>query len=378
MDFSLSEEQAMLADSISRFIDTDYDFDTRQKIAESDGGFSPEMWRTFAELGWTAVPFAEDDGGLDGGPVELMLMMEQFGRGLVVEPFLANIVLAGGVLRRVANDGQKARWMAPLIAGELQAAFAVVEPQSRFDVANTASTAEANGNGYRLNGAKSMVLNGDAAELLIVPARTSGDQVDQGGITLFAIPADTPGVARTSYATVDGLQAAEIVLADVQVAEDSVLGQIGNAFETIAAVIDDATLAISAEALGIMQTMHDKTVEYSKSRVQFGVPIGSFQALQHRMVDNLMACEQTRSLLYWCVMLNLSDDPQFRSAVSALKYQVGTAGIKVAEEAVQLHGGMGVTWELDIAHFLKRMTAINIMFGNADHHLDRYVAASDA
>ena len=378
MDFSLSEEQAMLADSISRFIDTDYDFDTRQKIAASDGGFSPKMWRTFAELGWTAVPFAESDGGLDGGPVELMLMMEQFGRGLVVEPFLANIVLAGGVLRRIANAEQKARWLAPLIAGDLQAAFAVVEPQSRFDVANTASIAEASGDGYRLNGAKSVVLNGGAADLLVVPARTSGSQVDQGGITLFAIPADTRGVTRTSYTTVDGLQAAEIFLADVTVSKDAVLGEIGNAFETIATVIDEATLAVSAEALGIMQIMHDRTVEYSKSRVQFGVPIGSFQALQHRMVDSLMACEQSRSLLYWCVMLNLSDDPRYRSAISALKYQVGTAGVKVAEEAVQIHGGMGVTWELDIAHYLKRMTAINIMFGNADYHLDRYVAAGDA
>jgi alkylation response protein AidB-like acyl-CoA dehydrogenase len=378
MDFSLSEEQAMLADSIGRFINTDYDFETRQKIAAGDGGFSTEMWRSFAELGWTAVPFAEEDGGLDGGPVELMLMMEQFGRGLVVEPFLANIVLAGGVLRRVADAEQKARWLTPLIAGDLQAAFAVVEPQSRYNIANTATTAEAMGDGHVLHGAKSFVLNGGAADLLIVPARTSGSQTDQSGITLFAVPADTTGINKKAYATVDGLQAAEISLADVQVTKDMVLGEVDMAYETINAVVDEATLAVSAEALGIMQIMHDKTVEYSKSRVQFGVPIGSFQALQHRMVDTLMACEQSRSLLYWCVMLNLSGDPQFQSAVSALKYQVGTAGVKVAEEAVQLHGGMGVTWELDIAHFLKRMTAINIMFGNADFHLDRYVALSAA
>jgi alkylation response protein AidB-like acyl-CoA dehydrogenase len=377
MDFSLSEEQSMLADSIGRFISTDYDFETRQKIAASDSGFSRDMWRTFAELGWTAVPFAEADGGLDGGPVELMLMMEQFGRGLVVEPFLANIVLAGGVLRRGANAEQKAKWLAPLIEGDLQAAFAFIEPQSRYDVANTATKADANDDGYVLNGTKSLVLNGAAAELLIIPARTSGGQSDESGITLFAIPAGSAGIERKGYATVDGLQAAEIILTDVQVATDDVLGEVNNALETIVSVIDEATLAISAEAMGIMQVMHDKTVEYSKNRVQFGVPIGSFQALQHRMVDTLMACEQSRSLLYWCVMLNLSGDPQFRSAISALKYQVGTTGIKVAEEAVQLHGGMGVTWELDIAHFLKRMTAINIMFGNADFHLDRYIALND-
>lgn len=377
MDFSLSEEQAMLADSVGRFISTDYDFETRQKIAASDGGFSHDMWRTFAELGWTAVPFAEDDGGLDGGPVELMLMMEQFGRGLVVEPFLANIVLAGGILRRAANAEQKSKWLAPLIEGDLQAGFAFIEPQSRYDVANTVTRADSNDDGYVLNGSKSFVLNGSAAELLIVPARTSGGQSDESGITLFAIPAVSAGIERKGYATVDGLQAAEISLTNVKTSRDDVLGEVDNALDTVVSVLDEATLAVSAEAMGIMQIMHDKTVEYTKSRVQFGVPIGSFQALQHRMVDTLMACEQSRSLLYWCVMLNLSDDPQFRGAVSALKHQVGTAGIKVAEEAVQLHGGMGVTWELDIAHFFKRMTAINIMFGNADFHLDRYIALND-
>lgn len=376
MDFSLSEEQTMLADSISRFIDVDYTFEKRQEFAARESGYSDEMWRTFAELGWTAVPFAEQDGGLDGGPVEQMLVMEQFGRGLVVEPYLANVILAGGVLRRVASDEQKAKWLSPLIEGEFQAALAFAEPQSRYTSANVMTTARRDGDHYVLSGQKSFVLNGDNAQMIVVPARTSGEQRDEAGITLFAAPADADGVVRQGYATVDGLRAAEIQLDNVLVPADCVLGQENDGYPTLSGVIDDATLAISAEAMGIMQTLHDKTVEYTKSRVQFGVPIGSFQALQHRMVDTLMFCEQSRSLLYWCVMLNDAGDPQAQRAISALKYQIGTAGIKVAQEAVQLHGGMGVTWDLDIAHYFKRITAIDLMFGNADHHLDRFIASS--
>jgi len=377
MDFSLTEEQTMLADSIARFIDADYDFDSRQKIAGSGIGYSQDMWNTFVELGWTAVPFAEDDGGLNGGPIEQMLMMEQFGRGLVVEPYLANIVLAGGVLRRVATDEQKADWLTPIIGGELQATLAFAEPQGRYDSSNILCSARKQGDSYLLNGRKTMVLNGDNCELIIIPVRTSGEQCDDEGITLLAVRGDADGLTRTGYATVDGLHAAELQLTDVSVSTDNVLGEVGNGYLTLRDVIDEATLALSAEAMGIMQTMHDKTVEYSRNRVQFGVPIGTFQALQHRMVDTLMSCEQSRSLLYWCVMLSAAGSPETRKAISALKYQVGTAGIKVAQEAVQLHGGMGVTWEMDIAHYFKRITAINMMFGNADHHLDRYIALSD-
>ena len=376
MDFSLSEEQTMLADSITRFIDTDYDFARRQENAGSEIGYSVEMWRTFADLGWTAVPFAEEDGGLDGGPIEQMLMMEQFGRGLVVEPYMANVILAGGVLRRIANDEQKSNWLGPLIGGELQATLAFAEPQSRYNTANIVTTARKDGDSYLLDGQKTLVLNGDTANLIIIPARTSGNQSDETGITLFAVPGDADGLNRKGYATVDGLRAAELHLDNVRVDASNRLGEDDNGFPALSGVIDEATLAISAEAMGIMQTMHDKTVEYSKNRVQFGVPISSFQALQHRMVDTLMSCEQSRSLLYWGIMLSNSGDPEANKAISALKYQVGTAGIKVAQEAVQIHGGMGVTWDLDIAHYFKRMTAIDLMFGNADHHLDRFMAFS--
>lgn len=366
----------MLVDSVSRFIDSQYDFETRQKIAADDADLSDKMWQRFVELGWIAVLFPEADGGLDGGPVELALMMEQFGRGLVVEPFLANVVLGGGILSRAASAEQKNAWLTPMIAGEQQLALAYAEPQGRFDLSDTRLTATPSGDGFVLNGTKALVLNGSDAHTLIVSARTAGGQTDSAGITLFAVDSLAPGISRRAYRTVDAHRAAEIRFADVQVAGHQVIGELDDGFDVLQQVVDEATLAVSAEAVGIMQTMHDKTVEYSKSRVQFGVPVGSFQALQHRMVDTMISCEQSRSLMYWCLMLATDDDSGAARAVSALKYQVGTAGIDVAREAVQLHGGMGVTWELDIAHYFKRISAIDVLFGNADYHLDRYASLS--
>lgn len=376
MDFALTEEQGMLQDSVSRFIDNDYDFEKRQKIAESEAGYSAELWGTFAELGWTSVPFAEEDGGFGGGPIELMLMMEQFGRGLVVEPFLANVVLAGGVLRRVADAEQKTQWLSPIIDGSRQAAFAFAEPQSRHVLADVKTTAVESDDGYRLNGKKALVINGGRADFIIVVARSSGDQKDESGLSLFVVDAAAQGVSRHSYPMVDGHQAAEITLQDVLVPATACLGEAGNAFATIQSVIDEATLAVCAEASGIMQAMLSRTLEYAKNRVQFGVPIGSFQALQHRMVDMLMACEQTRSLLLWAAMVNSEGGEDAARSISALKYLIGTSGRKVGQEAVQIHGGMGVSWEVDVAHYFKRLTAIEILFGNADFHLTRYIESS--
>ncbi len=379
MDFSLTDEQSMLVDSVARFIDNDYDFATRQKIAQSDQGFSADVWRTFADLGWTAMPFPEEDGGLGGGTIELMLLMQHFGRGLVVEPYLANAVLAGGILRRCADTAQKKRWLSPLIGGELQASLAFMEPQSRFNIADITTTATANGSDFVLDGHKSLVFHGASADLLLIPARTSGEQRDQAGISIFAIAGDAEGVERQAYPTVDGHRAAEIRLRSVRVNSESLLGTPGTGYAGLQETIDDATLAVSAEALGILRALHEKTVDYAKNRIQFGVPIGTFQALQHRMVDSLMGCEQCQSLLYWAAMRTELGGSAARSAVSALKYQIGTSGRQIAREAVQIHGGMGVTWELDIAHLFKRFTAIETLFGNADFHLDRYVQlASDA
>jgi len=371
MDFSLNEVQAMLDDSVEKFISNDYDFETRQKYAGSEQGFSAEVWQMFAELGWTAVPFSEEDGGFGGSPIDLIVLMLRFGKGLIVEPYLANIVLAGGVLRRAANTEQKERWLQPIIAGELQAALAFVEPQNRYDVSNVATAAQADGDDWIINGSKGVVLNGGNAELLIVPARTSGDQTDENGITLFAVAADTAGIFRNVYPTVDGLQAAEIRFDEVRVTNDARLGETGKGFATLEATMDDATLAVAAEAVGIMQIMTDKTVEYSKNRMQFGVPISSFQALQHRMVDMFTDCEQSYSLLIRAAMLASQGSEDASQAISAIKYQVGTAGRKVGQEAVQIHGGMGVSWDLDIAHYFKRLTVIDQLLGNADWHLDR-------
>jgi alkylation response protein AidB-like acyl-CoA dehydrogenase len=371
MDFSLNEIQAMLDDSVEKFIANDYDFETRQKYSGSEQGFSPEVWQTFAELGWTAVPFSEEDGGFGGGPIDLMVLMLRFGKGLIVEPYLANVVLAGGVMRRAASGAQKEQWLQPIMGGELQAALAFVEPQSRYDVSNIATTATADGDAWVLNGTKGVVLNGGNADLLIVPARTSGEQTSADGITLFAVPGDAKGLSRNAYATVDGHQAAEITLDKVKVDGNAVLGEVDNGFETLDVVIDDATLAVCGEAVGIMQIMTEKTIEYSKNRMQFGVPIGSFQALQHRMVDMFTECEQSYSLLIWATMVAAQGGDEAKRAISSIKHQVGTVGRKVGQEAVQIHGGMGVSWELDIAHYFKRLTVIDQMFGNADWHLDR-------
>lgn len=376
MDFSVTEEQTMLADSVARFIDNDYDFETRQRLAASEAGFSPEFWQMFADLGWTAVLFGEEDGGLSGGPVEMTLLMEQFGRGLVVEPFLATVILAGGILKRAASPAQKERWLTPLIAGEIHAALAFIEPQSRFDLCDVATVATVDGDAFILNGKKAVVLNGGRADLLIVPARTSGQQSDRDGITLFALEPDAGEIGRRVYPTFDGHQAAEIHLQEVRLDAGAVLGRVGRGYDALQATIDDATLAVSAEAHGIIRSLHTKTVDYSKNRIQFGVPIGSFQALQHRMVDMLIACEQIQSLLLWATMTAASGNPQARQAISALKYQIGTAGRVVAQDAVQMHGGMGVSWELDIAHYFKRFSAIELLFGNADFHLDRFVDLS--
>jgi alkylation response protein AidB-like acyl-CoA dehydrogenase len=377
MDFSLNEVQLMLADSIEKYVANDYDFESRQKYSASETGYSKDVWQTFAELGWTAVPFSEEDGGYGGDPVDLMLVMERLGRGLIVEPYLVNIVMAGGILKRSADDKQKTKWLAPLVGGELQATLTFVEPQARYEINDVATTAVRSGDSWVLNGRKGYVLNGGNSDLIIVPARTAGGRHDQNGITLFALPSDTAGVSIQAYETVDGQRAAEIDLNNVDLLSENILGEIDSGFETLQSAIDDATLAVCAEAVGIMSVLTEKTIEYTKSRVQFGVPISSFQALQHRMVEMYTACEQSRSLMMWAAMTAAEGGEDTRKAIHSLKYQIGVAGTRVGEEAVQIHGGMGVTWELDVAHYFKRLTAINLMFGNADWHLDRLSGAGD-
>ena len=377
MDLSISEEQSAIRDVISRFIENEYDFEKRMSIAEGDSAFDSDVYNFFVEQGFTAIPFSEEDGGLNGGPVETMLIMKEIGRGLVLEPYLENVILAGGILKRLATDEQKSKWLSKIINGELQSTLAFTEPQSRFNLNDVATVAKENGDKVIINGKKSFVLNGKEADIIIVPARTSGSQTETEGISLFVVESDLPGISKNNYKSVDGHSASEITFKNVEVNKDNLLGEIGKGYQTLESTIDDATLAVCAEATGIMKSLHDKTVEYSKNRVQFGVPIGGFQALQHRMVDTLMACEETESILLWALTTNQDDSSSLKKAISGLKYQIGTAGKHVGQEAVQLHGGMGISWELDIAHFFKRLSSIEILFGNADFHMKRFLTLSN-
>ena len=377
MDLSISEEQSAIRDVISRFIENEYDFEKRMSIAEGDSAFDSDVYNFFVEQGFTAIPFSEEDGGLNGGPVETMLIMKEIGRGLVLEPYLENVILAGGVLKRLATDEQKSKWLSKIINGELQSTLAFTEPQSRFNLNDVATIAKDNGDRVIINGKKSFVLNGKEADIIIVPVRTSGSQTEAEGISLFVVESDLPGITKNNYKTVDGHSASEIIFKNVEVNKDNLLGELGKGYQTLESTIDDAILAVCAEATGIMKSLHDKTVEYSKNRVQFGVPIGGFQALQHRMVDTLMACEETESILLWALTTNQDDSSSLKKAISGLKYQIGTAGKHVGQEAVQLHGGMGISWELDIAHFFKRLSSIEILFGNADFHMKRFLMLSN-
>ena len=326
MDLSISEEQSAIRDVISRFIENEYDFEKRMSIAEGDSAFDSDVYNFFVEQGFTAIPFSEEDGGLNGGPVETMLIMKEIGRGLVLEPYLENVILAGGVLKRLATDEQKSKWLTNIINGELQSTLAFTEPQSRFNLNDVATVAKVNGDKVIINGKKSFVLNGKEADIIIVPVRTSGSQTEAEGISLFIVESDTSGILKNNYKTVDGHSASEITFKNVEVSKDNLLGEIGKGYQALESTVDDAILAVCAEATGIMKSLHDKTVEYSKNRVQFGVPIGGFQALQHRMVDTLMACEETESILLWALTTSQDDSSSLKKAISGLKYQIGTAG----------------------------------------------------
>lgn len=372
MDFSYSEEQQMLRDSIAKFINQDYDFDTRRKIVESEAGYSKENWKLFAELGWLMVPFKEEDGGLGGTAVDVVGLMEELGKGIVVEPILPTVILGGGLIAEAGNAEQKEALLGSLMEGNLQLAFAFAEPQSRYNLADVTTKAEKVGDGYKINGHKAAVLNGNNADKIIVAVRTSGDQRDQDGISLLIVDADTQGLHKRPYETVDGQQGAEISFKDVTVPAANLLGEEGKALPVIETVIDRAALAVSAEAVGAMEVTYKKTVEYTKTRKQFGVPIAVFQALQHRMAEMFMEHEQAKSIMLMAAMKCDSAGGVDRKAVSAAKSRIGKAARQVGQEAIQLHGGIGVTEELDVGHYFKRLTAIQFIFGSTDYHTQRF------
>ena len=373
MDFSFSEEQTLLKESIERFIQNDYGFNERQQTVKSEADFNIGHWQTFAELGWLAVPFAEEDGGFGGGPVESIAMWEQFGRGLLVEPLLATVVLAGGALRLAGTKAQKQAALSGIINGESQAALAFAEPQGRYNLADLTTTAARHNGGWRLNGYKAVALNGPSADWLVVSARSAGAQRDGAGVSLFLVAANADGVSRRSYPTVDGFAASEVTLEDVDLDADALLGEEGGGLPILEQVIDEGILAVGAEAVGCMEVLYKDTVEYCKTRKQFGQPIGKFQVLQHRMVDMFMEYEQAKSLMYMAAMRMAEGyGPEAQKAVSAFKVQVGKSGRFVGQNAVQLHGGMGMTDELNIGHYFKRLTMIDALFGNVDYHLKRF------
>ncbi|NQW08851.1 MAG: acyl-CoA dehydrogenase family protein [Alphaproteobacteria bacterium] len=373
MSFALTDDQRQLADSIARFLDDKYAFDARRRIMAEDRGWSPAIWAEFAELGWLALPIAEEHGGLGGTTVDLALMMEHFGRSLVVEPFVASVVLGAETIARA--DEAKATELLPAVAeGKMTLALAHGEPTSRYDLSRVGTTAAPDGKGgWRLSGHKAVVLHGDSADRLIVSARTGGAEADRDGITLFLVDSAIAGVTRRPYPTIDGLRGADVILDDVSVSGDAVLGPVGGAFDVLEPVIDRACVALSAEAVGAMGATVQLTAEYMKTREQFGRPLGSFQVLQHRAVEMLSASEFARALCYRAAgAMDATFGAERSRAASAIKAEIGRAGKMIGEEAVQLHGGMGMTNEMAVGHYFKRLRIIDTSFGNAAHHLRRF------
>ena len=374
MDFTFNEEQTLIQDQVDQFVQKEYDWETRQSLSNSDLGFGEDNWKKFAELGWLGISVSQESGGFGGSAIESMLIMEAFGKGLVVEPFLETMIMSGGILDNHGSDQQKSSVLEPAIAGEMQLALAYAEPQSRFNLSDVVTEAKEKDENFILNGYKSVVMNGPSADKIIVSARTSGSQMEEEGISLFIVDAGSEGLNRTNYKTVDGKRASDITIENLSVPKENIIGQINSGFKILDSAIDTAILAISAEAVGAMEVLYKTTVEYTKTREQFGTAIGKFQVLQHRMVDMFMEYEQCKSLLYMATMKHEEGSADAKKAISGLKYQVGKAGKFIGQQAVQLHGGMGVTDELNVGHYFKRLTTVGTIFGNTDYHLKKYTS----
>ena len=364
MDFNYTDEQNALRDTLSRFIAKDYPFEARRALAKSADGFSRDHWKQFADLGLLALPFPEDFGGMNGNAVDTMLVMEAFGRGLVLEPYLATVVVAGHLIRDAGSVALKEALLPSIAGGELMLALAHYERGARYEVSRVDTAAKADGGGWTLSGAKAVVLGGGAADKLLVSAGTGK------GISLFLVDTKAAGVSVRSYMTQDGARAAEVRLDNVSVGADALVGQKDGALPAIERALDYGIAAMCAESVGIMAALDEATLEYLKTRKQFGQPIGRFQALQHRMVDMVIATEQSRSMAMMAAVKVDSDDAtERRRAISAAKAYIGQQARFVGQQAVQLHGGMGVVDELNVSHWFKRLTMIELTFGNTDHHL---------
>jgi alkylation response protein AidB-like acyl-CoA dehydrogenase len=373
MNFEHTEERRMLADSLNRFIAEQYSFETRNKIVGTAQGFSSEIWQQFAELGVIGALFREDDGGFGGSGFDIALVFEALGRGLVVEPLLGSAVLAGEAIAAAGNATQKAA-LAAIIEGSTIAGFAHDEPGSHYELARVQARAGRSGDGWVVNGAKSVVLQGEQAGLFVVSARTAGAVDDEAGISLFLVPKDSPGLAVRGCPAIDGGRVAELAFHDVRLDGAALLGQEGQGYATLERALGRGVLALCAEALGAMEAAKAATLEYLRTRKQFGTVIGSFQALQHRMADLLLEIEQARSAVINAAAALDADRLTRERALSAAKMSIGRIGALVAEECIQLHGGIGMTWELPLAHYAKRLVMIDHQLGDEDHHLQRYIA----
>ena len=378
MNFDFTEEQQMVRDSIARFVQDDYDWDTRKAIVASEKGLSPDNWKLFAELGWLSIPFAEEHGGFGGNIVDLSVVMEELGKGLVVEPYFPTVVLFGGLIAHAGNDAQRAEWLPRVIGGDVLGGFAYVERQSRFALHDCLTTATPSGDGFVLNGEKVVVFNGEQADHLVVLARTSGEQSDRTGLSLFIVEASAAGIDKMNYPMMDGQRVANVTFKDVALPADALLGEEGNALAVVEALVDEAIIALASEAVGIMGVLNTKTLEYAKTREQFGVAIGSYQALQHRMVDTMMAYEQCKSLLFKALCEYKQEPAMAAETIHALKVLIDRNAKHVFGEAIQIHGGMGMTDELDIGHYAKRLMMINTTFGDANFHRNRFVETAFA
>ncbi len=372
MDIEFTEEQELLRSSIQRLLRDQYDFETRRKIVASEDGWSRKHWNTFAELGLLAAPFSEAAGGLGGGPLATMIVMKEFGRHLVVEPYFETVVLAGGLIEDVGTDPQREEFLPPIMAGEAIWALAWTEGKSRYDLNHVGTTAKRAGDKYILNGAKAAVIGAPWADKLIVSARMLGGPRDSAGVSLLIVDRQSAGLHLQSFKTIDGRRAAEITFKDVSVPAGNLLGKEGEGVAALEVCRDRAIAALCAEATGAMDVLNTSTLEYTKTRKQFGVALGTFQVLQHRMVDMFIALEEATSLMQHLNLTIADGDTQGSKLASGAKSKVGEAARFVGEQAIQLHGGMGMSDELNIGHYFKRIASINIQFGDPTYHLLRY------
>lgn len=373
MDLAYTTEQDMLAESIQRFIATEYDLSNRKNLVASDLGYSAQHWQTFAELGWLGMSIPEAYGGLGGDLVDTMIMFEEFGKGLVLEPMHSSLVLFAGAIELAGSDEQKHQYLPALGAGELTGCLAYVEADEPTNFNFVSATAVKIEDHYLLNGTKSVVLNAASADFILISARTSGQATDADGISLFLVPSNTEGLSRKDYPTVDGLRASEVVLENVRVPASGLLGAEGAASQTLNTVINRGILAISAEAVGAMAVLYQSTIDYTKQRVQFDHPLSEFQVVKHRLTEMFIEYNLAKSLCMKATMLLNQNSEDAQRHIHALKFLIGKTSRFVGQNAVQLHGGMGMTEDLAIAHYFKRLMMIDATFGHTDIHLDAFV-----